>query len=190
VALAELVRAIELDAAAQIRALRAAAEADAARIDADAARARDDRTATATQAFAGERQALADAAIAAAERDARARALATRAAMLERVHAAVHARLPELLDDTVGRALLAGALACAGTSPGVVRCAPRLVAHARAIAPPSLRVEGDAQVATGVVIELATGTQIVATLEALCEREWPRLAAAALAEVAAPAEAP
>ncbi len=52
------------------------------------------------------------------------------------------------------------ARACAGERPGVTR-----------------------EVATGVVIELATGTQIVATLEALVEREWPRLSAAIVARV-------
>jgi len=177
VALADLLDAIEAEAAAQIRATVTTGDADAAQIDADAARARAERSDRETRSFAVEREALADRRLASARRTARAAVLTARAAMLERVRAVTRARLPGALDDAVGRSLLACAMTCTGGVAGVLRCTPALVDAARAAAPTEVRVECDPAIAAGVVIELAGGTRIIATLDALLDREWPRLAA-------------
>ena len=63
----------------------------------------------------------------------------------------------------------------------MLRCPLALADAARAAAPVTLRVEVDAAIATGAIIELASGTQIAATLDAFLDREWPRLACEALA---------
>lgn len=188
--IAELVTALERDADAEIQALLEAATADAARLDAEAERARQARLAGAGARTAAECQAAADAALAAATRRARGEVLAAQAALLERVRAALAAALPSLLEGDVGARLVADAVACAGDVPGVVRCAPCLAAVARASVPATLRVEADAAVATGVVVELATGARIEATLARLADREWPRLAIVALAEALAAAPPP
>lgn len=182
-ALAELVQALEHDAAGQIRALLAAAQAQADQLEADASRGRDDAVARASDAYRAQCRADADARIADAQRASRTAVLAARAAMLDRVRAALRAELPARL-DLAGDALVREAIACAGARPGVLRCPPVLVARARELAPSTLRVE-TAEVGSGVVIELASGTQIVATLDALLGRECPRLAAAIVAAVLA-----
>lgn len=176
-AIADLVAAIEAEARAQISAVLAAGEAEASAIEAEAERARRDHRASTLQVWQAEHQRAADAQLVAAERRARALVLAARAAMLERIRLEVHALLPSLVDHTLGRALVTAALSCA-SGPGVLRCAPHLANLI--VAPEELRVEPDPAVATGVQIELASGARVVATLEALCEREWPRLAAFAL----------
>jgi vacuolar-type H+-ATPase subunit E/Vma4 len=182
-ALDDLLHAIERDAETEIRAIRAAGEAEAARIEADAAQARAQRIAAAIAAFAGDRRAAADLELATAARCAQADLLAARSAMLDRIRAAICAELPALVADQprLGARLLAAVLAYAGDAAGTLRCAPSLVDAARAAAPPSLRVEGDPAVSTGAIVELAAGTRIDATLAALLEREWPGLACEALA---------
>ena len=87
-ALAELVQALEQDAADQIRALLAAAQAQADQLEADAARGHDDAVARASDAYRAQCRADADACIANAQRDSRTTVLAARAAMLHRVRAA------------------------------------------------------------------------------------------------------
>ena len=182
-ALAELLRVLEHDAATEVAAIRAAGAAEAARIDADSAAARGERVADALAAFAAQRRAALDAELAAVTRDARARVLAARAAMLDRIRGAVLGELPGLVagDPELAQAVVAAALACVGDEPGTLRCAPPLAELARAAAPPAIRVELDAAVATGVVIELPSGTRIDATLAALLDRAWPTLACEALA---------
>jgi hypothetical protein len=79
-------------------------------------------------------------------------------------------------DPELGRALVAAALVCVGDAAGTLCTAPVLAEAARAAAPPAIRVEVDTAVATGVVVELATGTRIDATLTTLLEHAWPTLA--------------
>jgi vacuolar-type H+-ATPase subunit E/Vma4 len=107
--------------------------------------------------------------------------LAARGRMLDRIRARLDGELASLLDDRLAAAVVGAALACAGDDPGVLRCAPAVLAVARARAPATIEVLADAAVATGAVLELATGTRVDATLAALVEREWPALACEALA---------
>lgn len=157
--LADLVQALERDAAQQIRVLLDTAAASAAQLEARAARQRDDTSTHALDTWRAACRAQADDREATARRAARARVLVARATMLERVHAALLAMLPDYASQT-RQALRRAALACTTDPAASVQ-----------------------DVATGVVIELPTGTEIVATLEALVDREWPRLAAAIVARV-------
>jgi len=180
-ALDELLGALERDTAVELAAIAATGDAEAAQIDAEAARARDERLAAVAAEHAAARRAAVERDLAEAARRARADVLAARARMLERLRAQVDAELPARLDDRVGSCLVAAALACVGDDTGTLRCAPTLVERARGGAPPGIRVTGDPAVATGAIVELSTGTRIDATLVALLEREWPRLACEALA---------
>jgi vacuolar-type H+-ATPase subunit E/Vma4 len=181
-ALAELLRVLEDGTAAEVRAIAEAAAGEAARIEAEASARRSERVASATTACAAKCRAAGDAEIAAANRAARADILAARAAMLERIRAGVCEQLPGVLADDreLGRALVAAALACVGDESGTLRCSPVLVDIAREASPAAIRVEAEPGVATGVVIELATGTRIDATLTTLLDRLWPTLACEAL----------
>jgi len=181
VALAELISAFERDTEAEVRAILAEGTADAAQIDEDSARARAAQIALAAAPAIADRRAADDSRIAEATHQARAEVLAARAAMLDRIRAAVRGELAELVDARLGSALIGAAVACAADEPGVLRCPLALADAARAAAPVTLRVEVDAAIATGAIIELASGTQIAATLDAFLDREWPRLACEALA---------
>ena len=180
-ALAELLSAFERDTEAEVRAILAQGTADVAQIDEDSARARAEEIARAAAPAIADRRAADDARIAEATHRARADVLAARAAMLDRLRAAVRAELEGLVDAQLGAALIGAAVACAAGEPGVLHCSLALADAARAASPATLRVEVDAAVATGAVIELASGTQIAATLDAFLDREWPRLACEALA---------
>ncbi len=154
--LADLMQALELEAAESVRAILDDARARAAALEADAARERTERSKRATRERCDACRTDADARLASAHRDARARVLAARAEMLDRVRDAVRAQLPARASE-IGDVLVTAAQACAGTTPGVRRDLP-----------------------TGVIVELASGTQLVATLDALLDREWPALATAIL----------
>ncbi len=177
-ALHDLLATFERDTEREAGAIRAAADADVARIAADSARDRAARIAKATAAASAEHRAAADRELAAALRDARVAVLAARAAMLARIRAATDAALA--VDSRLGAVLVADAVACAGGEPGTLRCTPALVDAARAAAPASLHVQADPEVAAGVIVELASGTRVDATLATLLAREWPRLACFAL----------
>ena len=183
-ALPELIEAFEHDTADEVAAILRAAEADARTIDAEAARDRSERIASAAAASAIAHRAQAEADVAAAVHRARADVYAARTAMLERLRTAVEDELESLLDAAVGDALLRVAIACAGDDGGVLRCSSVLVTRARELAPASLVVEEQDALAAGVLVELATGTQIDATLSRLLEREWPRLASEAVRLIA------
>ena len=155
--LGELLQALERDADAEARAVTAAAEADVARIDAESARRCGEELARAVRAATEEQRLAADARLADAERQRRREILEARAAMLGRIRAGVHEELPRVIDDGL-RAKLAAAAGEFGE--GTSRDTP-----------------------TGVVVELADGTRVDATLDAMLERAWPRLAAEALALV-------
>lgn len=177
-ALAELLRVLEDGTTAEVRAIAEAAASEAARIEAEASARRTDRIASATAACTSTHRAAGDAEIASAGRAARADILAARAAMLERIRAGVCEQLPGVLaaDPELQRALVVAALACVGDEPGTLRCSPRLAELAREAAPAAIRVEDAPETATGVVIELASGTCIDATLTTLLDRMWPALA--------------
>ena len=181
-ALAELLRVLEDGTAIEVRAVADVAAGEAARIETEAFAQRSKCLASATAAFAAECRATGDAEIAAANRAARADVLAARAAMVERVRVAVREQLPGVLagDPGLGRTLVLAALACVGDESGTLRCAPALAAIARDAAPAAIRVEAEPGVATGVVIELAAGTRVDATLTTLLDRVWPTLACEAL----------
>ena len=161
--LADLVRALELDAAAQVRALLAGARARADEIEAAAGNGREATLAREIAASNAEYRASADDKVAAVRQRMRTTVLVARAEMLDRVRAALLAQLPAHL-PRVAAALARAAQTCVGEAKYV-----------------------ECRVPTGVVLELDNGTQIVATLEALVEREWPRLAAAII-ELAAKEE--
>lgn len=185
--IADLLSNLEREGEAEIRVLLAAAEAEVARIEAESARSRAHRLTASGKVVQAEHQAAADLEIAAATRRAREDVLTARAGVLSRVLAVTRDLLPALVAEHGERLapnLIAAALACTGCEPGVVRCAPSIVACARAAAPPNLRVEPDLLIATGVVIELDRGTRIEASLDALLDREWPRLAPRVLEAVA------
>lgn len=152
-----LVTALEHDADAEIRATAAAARDDAARIEAAAAKQCADRLAEAMRGITERERARGDAVLAEAVRRHRREILEARAAMLERLLAAVHAELPPLVDADL-RA--------------------RFAAAARAFGEGTRR-----DVPTGIILERADGTVIEASLEAALEGAWPRLAAEALAAI-------
>lgn len=152
--LGDLLEALKRDADAEVRAVTAAADADVARIDAESVRACSDCLAQAVRAATEEERVVAEARLAEADRRHRREVLEARAAMLERIRAAVKDELPRLLDDAL-RAKLRAAVDAYGE--GTPRETP-----------------------TGYVIELADGTRIDATLDAVLDRVWPRLAAEAV----------
>lgn len=182
-ALADLLHVLEGDADAEIRAVAAEGDAEAARIDAGAALASHERVAAVAADVEQARAAADDVELAAATREARAGVLVARAALLERVREVARAELPARVSRDAGlaRALIASALACIGDEAGTMRCAPALADAARAAVPAAIRVEVDPAVATGAIVELASGTRIDATLAALLDRAWPELACIALA---------
>jgi vacuolar-type H+-ATPase subunit E/Vma4 len=156
--LGDLIAALERDAGVEVSAALASAAADAARTETSAQHARADRIASELATARAEQQAVHDARLAGITHRARVEVLRARGAMLERLLPAVRAALPELArDPRVARALRDAAQACAGESPGQLQETP-----------------------TGVVIELASGIRIDATLDAVLDREWPRLAPLAL----------
>lgn len=154
-ALAALIETLERDTDAEVHATMDAARAEAERIERASANACDDRCAAATHAFTEELRAAADAQIAIVERIARRDVMITRAELLARVREAVCALLPSVLDDTL-RAKLHEA---AG--------------------------DGARAVPTGYVAELPDGTLVEATLDAVLDRAWSRLAPEAIALVEA-----
>jgi len=181
-----------------LAALTREAERDAARLRADAAaRATaiaDGAAAQANRVRAaqlGEREsqwrAEAERALGAARHAARAQVLAARDALLERVHAAVRARLPELVDDPAYRAVLSrdvrAALAYLGDEPVTLRCTPALADAVRALVADDarVRVEPGAAVGTGVRAVSADGAvEVDNTLEGRLDRLRARVSFAAL----------
>jgi vacuolar-type H+-ATPase subunit E/Vma4 len=181
-ALPELLRVFEREAADEVVAILAAGEADARAIDAEAARVRREKITGAAAATALEHRRLAEGAVAQALHRSRAVVLTARAAMLGRLREATETELARRIggDPRLADTLVAAAIACAGDEAGTLRCTPELEKAARAAAPPGLRVEPDPAVTTGVVVELATGTIIDASLLVLLDREWARLATEAV----------
>lgn len=152
--LADLLGAIERDASDEVRAIAVAADAEVARIDAASDHACSDCLANAIRVATEEQRALAATRLADAERRQRRAVLEARAAMLERIRVAIGDELPGLVDAPL-RAKLVAAAATYGD--GTLRETP-----------------------TGVIVERADGTRIEATLAAMLEVGWPRLASEAL----------
>jgi vacuolar-type H+-ATPase subunit E/Vma4 len=181
----ELLHAFEHDTDAEIRAIVAQAERDAAELEAAAERQRHATVADAAGTYEAACRHDADLRIATAAREARLAVLRAQAEMLGRVRAALVAALPARLagDEALALALVESAVECAGPGRGVLHCPPALESVACLHAPAQLAVSSDGPNASGVVIELASGARIDATLETLLAREWPRLACAALEQV-------
>lgn len=156
-ALGDLLAALERDADAEVRAITAAASDDAARIEADAARRCAAELADALRDLTERERARHAAQVAEHELAHRRAVLEARAAMLDRVRARMRELLPGLVDDTL-RARFAAAASAFGD--GARRDVP-----------------------TGVVVTLADGTLVEASLEAILASVWPRLAGDALALV-------
>ncbi|MBI2393650.1 MAG: hypothetical protein HYV09_28995 [Deltaproteobacteria bacterium] len=155
-ALDELLSALERDADAEERGELDAARAEAARIAAESAarvaRRREEQLSQRELALRG----AADAALATSRRDARRTVLAARQRVLDRVLAAAHAALDELVDrrdlsDVLRRDIEEG-LAVLGETRAIVRCAPALADRARAIVGARAAVETDPAVPVGVEI--------------------------------------
>lgn len=153
-ALGDLLAALSRDADAEVRSTTAAAEQDAAQIEADTARRCNTALSDAMRDITERERAKYAARIAEQEHHHRRAILEARFSMLERLRAAVRERLPALVDHEL-RERFASAAILFGDG----------IRH---------------DVPTGVVIELADGTRIEASLEATLEREWPRLAGEAL----------
>ncbi len=183
-AISDLVRALETEAAERTLAVRE----DALR---EAAALRDQAALSDAAALEGELeryrarvQATADAGVSAAARVRRNTVLEARAAALESLRGAVEKALPELFDQPDGPALFDAlvdlALSARGTGAAVLRAPPRWVERARARAS-GADVVSDGEVGSGVLLEEDGGRVAVeATLEALLDRFWPRLRIAAL----------
>lgn len=182
-ALAELLSALERDAAAEVEAIDSAAAAEVAALRAAAETRLEGERDLELAVLARELEASAGAEIAALTRRLRAETLAARAAMLERVRAAVSDRLGALLDgggDALAAGLIESAIAAAGGEAAAVRCCASLAPRVREL---GLEVRVDPRV-TGLVLDLAGGRgQIDASLEGYLERAWPALQVAAVAAV-------
>ena len=158
-AIVDLLATLERVAGDETHALRAVADADAAGIDAESARVREQRLAAAIRETTDGQRAIAEGRCADAQRAHRRATLDARAAMLARIREAVRAELPALVDEAV-RARLRAALSRHVDDTAVVHETP-----------------------TGFVAELAGGTRVDATLDAILEHAWPRLATHAIALV-------
>jgi vacuolar-type H+-ATPase subunit E/Vma4 len=154
VALSDLLLALQHDADLEVRALETAATHDATRIEAEAARTCATRLAQALRELAEHERTAHGGQLVEVERRHQRTVLEARSAMLARLHAAVKSQLPGLVDDAV-RARLAAAASAFGE--GTRRDVP-----------------------TGVIVELADGTVVEASLAAVFERSWHRLAGEAL----------
>jgi vacuolar-type H+-ATPase subunit E/Vma4 len=183
VALAELLAALEREAAAEITAVAERARAEVEGLRAEAARRRDDRLRTDTAAHRVAVQADADSRLADAERAAAREVLAERAAMLARLRAAVVERLPAAAAGMV-EPLVAMALAPLRGSDVTLRCPAALAAAVRACVGAGPRIDPEGATGSGVRAELEDGHLVVdATLETMLARAWGRLQIEATREV-------
>jgi vacuolar-type H+-ATPase subunit E/Vma4 len=182
-ALTELMRTLEEEAAARREALLAQARADAERLQAESgADLTRRRTAALATKGAGLRAAAARAIEAARQKAAR-RLLETRTGTLERIRRKVEARLAERASDPAWLPTLAGgvklALEYVGDVPTVVEAPGPLLEYLRGtmagLAHVTLEPARDGR--RGLVVRSADGSLTVdATLESRLARAWPRLA--------------
>ena len=127
-------------------------------------------------------------ALAAARHAARERALEARAALLDRVFAAIRAVLPEAAISAEYQARMANELeqarAFTAERPAVVRCAPGLAEKLRQVARTNgrLKIEPDGGISAGFRVATEDGAlEVDATLEGRLRRAQPRIAIEALA---------
>lgn len=175
-AIADLLEALEREAAAEVAAIDAATRAEVEARLVAAAAAREHRRRGAVARACAARRAQLDGAEAEAARQARRAVLTARAAALGRVRAACAAPVDALVarDDVL--AALTAAVIASGGGEGEVRCAPALVARVRALIEPAIAVRADPAIVGGLVASRAGGqVEIDATLATLLDRLWPHL---------------
>jgi vacuolar-type H+-ATPase subunit E/Vma4 len=189
-ALADLLAALEREAAAQAEARRAAARAAAAEIARSADERLERRRSEAALARETELRRAAETALDEARRAARRSVLDARERLLERVFAAARGLLPEAMARDGYRAVLprhvADALRAVGDQPAVVRCPDALGDAVRAALGPrrDVTVETDPAAPPGITAGTTDGAVAVDnTLPGRLDRARPRLAIAVLARL-------
>lgn len=190
-AIDDLLRALDREAEAEAEQILATARADSAASERATAERVTRRQRIALAEVRAARQLAADAAVATIARRRRRDVLASRAAALDRLHAAVATALPGLLTGTGGAEVFAGlvagvtaALAGGGADAGAaaesveVRCPPALVEGIRRLVGPrpGLTVVADPAVSAGL-IALRDGGRVTidARLATCLDRWWPHL---------------
>jgi vacuolar-type H+-ATPase subunit E/Vma4 len=182
-ALAELLRTLEEDAAARREALLARARADAERLRAESGADLARRRAAALAAREAELRATAARATEVARRQAARRLLETRSGALERIRRRTETQLAERAADPAWLPALARdvelALEYVGPVPAVVEAPAALLEYLRGtitgLAHVTLEPAGGGR--RGLVVRSADGSLTVdATLESRLARAWPRLA--------------
>lgn len=180
----ELLAALTRDAEAEAEAVRRAADSEAAALLATASQQYAERFAAEVELARRAYQSEADAEVAAAALEARHARLSARAEMLERLRAAVHARLPALLQHAeLVDHLVSTALVAAGDRAATVRCPPVIAERVRDHAG-NVPVSSDPDCGSGVRVTLAGDRgEVDATLETFVDNSWPQLCVAALQHV-------
>jgi len=182
-ALAELLRTLEEDAAARREALLARARADAERLRAESGADLARRRAAALAAREAELRVTAARATEVARRQAARRWLESRSATLERIRRRAETRLAERASDPAWLPSLARdvvlALEYVGSAPTVIEAPVPLLEYLRGtiagLAQVTLEAAGDGR--RGLLVRTADGSLTVdATLESRLARAWPRLA--------------
>jgi vacuolar-type H+-ATPase subunit E/Vma4 len=182
-ALAELLRTLEEDAAARREALLAGARADAERLRAESAADLARRRAAALAAREAELRATAARATEVARRQAARRWLESRSATLERIRRRAETRLSEQASDPAWLPSLARdvvlALEYVGAAPTIIEAPVPLLEYLRGtiagLAQVTLEAASDGR--RGLLVRAADGSLTVdATLENRLARAWPRLA--------------
>jgi vacuolar-type H+-ATPase subunit E/Vma4 len=191
-ALAELVRTLERDAAARAKAILAKADEEVAHLVEARAAALERSRAAALGAREAELRARAARVVEAARHEAAARVLEARAAALERIRNRVEALLDERAHDPAALPTLAADLepALEAAGPGAVV----VEAHAELLGLLRERLAGRASATLtrsegrrpGLVVRAADGSMTVdATVGRRLARAWPRLAIALAARLEA-----
>jgi vacuolar-type H+-ATPase subunit E/Vma4 len=180
-ALADLLRQLEEQAAAQTSAILAEARAAAERTVAGATAERERRRAAALAAREHDLRAELARAVDLARREAIAKVLEARAEVLSRVLRRARALLAERQRDPNSVPALTrdweAALSYVGEEPILIRCPPAYAGWVRArLNGRPATVETDASAAVGLVVRTAGGSlEIDAGLEARLLRLWPRI---------------
>ena len=181
-ALAELLQALEEDAAARISDLRARAESDAQRVRLEAAAGREARRSAALRTREADLRAAAGRELELARRDAVRRHLEARAEALQRVRIRLEARLAERAHDGALLPLLesdlARALEYAGEGAIVVEASRGVLEDLRRRWPGRRDARfQEADGLGGLLVHAVDGSWMVdATFATRLDRAWPRLA--------------
>jgi vacuolar-type H+-ATPase subunit E/Vma4 len=177
----DLSAALLADAKAEAEAIREEARVEAARLSSDADAHHRAHFDAELVGFRAACQAETHRQVAAALRRLRIEVLRDRAELLERIRAAVAARLPGLLaNPALADALVTAVLSVTGPQATAIRCAPALMERVRARAP-SLDVVEDPSVGAGLAAAVDGGRiTVTATLESELEQQWQALQIEAL----------